>query len=80
MTVDCWWNNDVDGGRNGDGKYSALSALTSADCMITFPKVEAKTKRVPLQMKGRKWSISHVERTRAKSQYENLPRGNRLKG
>lgn len=27
----CWWNNDVDGGRNGDRKYSALPGLTSAD-------------------------------------------------
>ena len=29
---DCWWNNDADGARNGDRKYSALPGLTSADC------------------------------------------------
>ena len=32
---DCWWNNDVDGARDGDRKYSALPGLTrtSADCL-----------------------------------------------
>ena len=28
---DCWRNNDVDGGRNGNRKYSVLPGLTSAD-------------------------------------------------